>query len=243
MFKTFCLIFISLISHSIYGIEAPKKVFTLGVTKVTLETNQGKFLKAVQTEIFKKLNYQLKVIILPPLRLKQQSKSGKINGELVRMSTFGIGRKYLTRVEEPMMKFSVVSYSANKKIKINSWLDLKNLRVGYRRGILIVENELVKVCKKSNLFNYTDSLQALELLNLGRLDVYVGLEFFIDGILRNMPAKQRSSIYKVKTLKRDSAHTFLNAKFSKLAKKVSKELKLMKENGRYMAIRRKVFSK
>lgn len=209
--------------------EDKDRIIVLGVTKSVLESSRGQFSKRLYETIFGRLNYTLKIEVFPPIRLVERTKSAKIDGELIRMSGYGIKHAYLTKVEEAHFNFSIVVYSA-KKMKIHGWKDLQNLNSGHRRGVKVVENELHKNLDKKLYNSYDDLNQVVKLLNSKRLDTYIGVEFLTDEFLKK---NNIEGILKVGRLKSDSAHVFLGAKYSFLATTLSKELKKMKLSGEY----------
>jgi len=216
----------------------PEKAIVLGVTAPALKSSQVQFAKRVYSDIFEELSYKLKIEVLPSIRLAMQTKSGAIDGELIRMSDYGNTHQHLTRVDEPIFEFIVAIYSNDKHLNVVSWGGLKGLNVGYRRGVKVVENELAKVLKESGLVQFTDVPRALRMLSLKRLDAYVGVESLTDNYLLRQPEKIVSKIFKVLKPKEDSAHLFLGEKFSFLAPEISTALKNIKRSGRYDEIKK-----
>ena len=216
----------------------PEKTIVLGVTAPALKSSQVQFAKRIYSDIFEDLSYKLKIEVLPSIRLAIQTKSGAIDGELIRMSGYGNTHQHLTRVDEPIFEFVVAIYSNDKHLNVVSWGGLKGLNVGYRRGVKVVENELIKVLKESDLVQFTDVPRALRMLSLKRLDAYVGVESLTDDYLMRQPEKIVSNIFKVLKPKEDSAHLFLGEKFSFLAPDISIMLKKMKHSGRYKEIKK-----
>jgi len=216
----------------------PEKTIVLGVTEPALKSPQVQFAKRIYNDIFEDLNYKLKIEALPSIRLAIQTKIGAIDGELIRMSGYGNTHPHLTRVDEPIFEFVVAIYSNDKHLNVASWGSLEGLNVGYRRGVKVVENELIKVLKESDLVQFTDVPRALRMLSMKRLDAYVGVESITDDYLMSQPEKIVSNIFKVLKPKEDSAHLFLGEKFSFLASKISIALKNMKHSGRYDEIKK-----
>jgi len=216
----------------------PEKTIVLGVTAPALKSSQVQFAKRIFSDIFEDLNYKLQIEVLPSIRLARQTETGAIDGELIRMSGYGNTHPYLTRVDEPIFQFVVAIYSNNEHLNVANWEDLKGLNVGYRRGVKVVENELIKVFKKSDLVQFTDVPYALKKLSMKRLDAYVGVEFLTDEYLIRQPEKTASHIFKVLKPKKESAHLFLGKNVSFLAPEISIALKKMKVSGRYDEIKK-----
>lgn len=205
----------------------------LGVTAPALQSSQVQLAKKIFSHIFEELDYELKVEVLPSIRLAKQTETGAIDGELVRMSNYGDTHPHLTRVDEPIFEFSVAAYTNDADLNIASWEDLKGLNVGYRRGVKVVENQLITIFNKDDLVQFTDIPYALKILSLNRLDAYIGVEFLTDELLIKQPEKIVSNIFKISNLKKESAHLFLGNRISYLAPMISAALKKMKLSGRY----------
>lgn len=234
--KSFILLSVMMVEFTLA--DEQKKTIVLGVTAPALKSSQVQFAKKIYSEIFEALNYQMKIEVLPSIRLAMQSKNGAIDGELIRMSGYGDTHKHLKRVDEPIFEFVVAIYSHNKHLNLAAWKDLKGLNVGYRRGVKVVENELIKVLTDSELVQFTEVSRALRMLSMKRLDAYVGVESLTDGFLSKQPQEIMSTIFKVLTPKEDSAHLFLGEKWSFLAPEISVALKRMKYSGKYDDIKR-----
>jgi ABC-type amino acid transport substrate-binding protein len=212
-------------------LERELKSISLGVTKETLDSKNGKYSKRLFTKLLRNLGYKLKVVALPAIRLAQQTEVGNIDGELIRMSEYGKKRKFLTKVTEPHLYFSVVVYSLKKLKKLANTEEQSHQKYGYRKGIKVVVNELLKVSNSNQMVEFADINQAFKLLLLGRIHGFVGIDIFVDEKLKTFEKGILNKVYKGQTLKEDSGHVFLGPKFSHLAKRISKELKRMKKNG------------
>lgn len=214
---------------------ATPDTIVLGVTAPALQSSQVQIAKEIFSHIFEELDYELKIEVLPSIRLAKQTETGAIDGELIRMSDYGDTHPHLTRVDEPIFEFSVAVYSNDADLNVASWEDLKGLNIGYRRGVKVVENELT-IFNKENLVQFTDIPYALKILSLNRLDAYIGVQFLTDELLINQPENIVSNIFKISNLKKESAHLFLGTRISYLAPIVSAALKKMKLSGRYHEI-------
>lgn len=223
---------VSLLMAKLTFAATPTDTIVLGITAPALQSSQVQIAKKIFSHIFEELDYELKIEVLPSIRLAKQTESGAIDGELIRMSDYGDTHPHLTRVDEPIFEFSVAAYSNNSDLNVASWEDLKGLNVGYRRGVKVVENELI-IFNKDNLVQFTDIPYALKILSLNRLDAYIGIEFLTDELLINQPESIVSNIFKISNLKKESAHLFLGNRISYLAPIVSAALKKMKLSGRY----------
>ena len=229
------VILIYLLMAKLTFAATPADTIVLGITAPALQSSQVQIAKEIFSHIFEELDYELKIEVLPSIRLAKQTESGAIDGELVRMSDYGDSHPHLTRVDEPIFEFSVAAYSNDADLNVASWEDLKGLNIGYRRGVKVVENELTTF-NKDNLVQFTDIPYAFKILSLNRLDAYIGIEFLTDELLTNQPESIVSNIFKISNLKKESAHLFLGNRISYLAPIVSAALKKMKLTNRYHEI-------
>jgi ABC-type amino acid transport substrate-binding protein len=214
------------------------KVITFGVTKQTFNSSQGQFSVKLYSEILKELDHELKIDILPPVRLAKQTAKGSTDGELIRMSNYTKLHPYLTRVEEPTFKFAIASYSTDKTLSITNWKDLNDLSIGHRKGMKVIEMEIRKRYPNKKIIENADPKKLLRLAAKGRIQAYLGVEYLTDEVLRTLP-NISSKFHKKGILKRDSAHLFLSKKYSHLAPKISERLKAYKKNGKYRKLRQK----
>lgn len=229
-------LFISFImSHQVLSKEE-MKVVTLGVTAPILESTQGQFSKRLLEEVLNRLNFKLIIKTFPPIRLAERTMSGKIDGELIRMSSYGDKRPYLTKVKENNFKFNLAAYSNKTNLTINNWDSFKGLHIAYRRGMKIIENELIDRYENKYLHPFPDPSVSIKQLMAKRVDVLIGVEYFVNEMLKRQSKADKGKIKKVKRLKSDSAHVFFGEKFSHLAHLVSNELLNMKRNGEYKKI-------
>lgn len=236
--RIYLFLFLFLVSgglslHNAYpsDLKSELESISFGITKETLHSKQGQYSKSLFTQLMKNLGYELKIIVFPALRLGQQTKAGKIDGELIRMSEYGKTRKFLTKVMEPHFHFSVVVYSTQKLKKLAKTYEQAHLKYGFRKGLKIANNELLLVSNPNQLIEFSDVEVALKLLTLGRIHAFVGIEAFIDERLKVIDKDISRKIHKSQTLRKDSAHVFLGKKFAFLAEDISKELRRMKKNG------------
>lgn len=224
----------------IFSFEAySKEELIFGVTKQTLNSSQGQFSVKLYTQILKDLGHDMKIVVLPPLRLAKQTQKGSTDGELIRKSNYAKKNPHLIRVEEPTFKFSIAAYSSVKSIIVKNWADLKEFKLGHRRGMKVIEVELSKRFPNKKIIIHADPKKLLTLTSKDRIDIYIGVEYLTDEVLKKLP-QANEKVKKLSILKRDSAHLFLSKKYQHLAKQISKKLVLYKTNGKYQEIRKNI---
>ena len=205
------------------------KTITLGVTAPVLKSSQGQFSEKLIRNILKRLNFKLIVKTFPPIRLAERTKSGAIDGELIRMSKYGEGRPHLTKVEESNFDFNLSAYSNKNNLKIKDWDSFSGLHIAYRRGMKVIEKELVKRYQLDHLHSFPDPSASIKLVTEKRVDVLIGVEYFMEELLSKTSHLHNGKIKKLLRLKSDSAHVFLSKKYSYLAPIYSSEMKKMKK--------------
>jgi hypothetical protein len=230
------LIIIFFSVSSVFATE--NKTVTLGVTQLAYKSPHGKFMESIYTEIFKELGYELKLEILPPVRLALRTKAGEVDGELVRMSSYGEKNPDLTRVEEDIFKFNLFAYSNNQRDRLKLKVGSK-LKIGYRKGMKVVEDVLSKYLSTLQPKPFTSMKQVIEQLSAERIDYFIGVEKIFDQQILLHNKINSNKIYKLNRIKSDSAHMFLGKKYSHLASKISLKLNKMKLTGRYLELKKK----
>jgi len=212
----------------------------LGVTKQALQSTQGKFSVRVYEEILRELGHKLTIKMLPPLRLAKQVKSLHLDGELIRMSGYGDKNPHLTKIEESTFKFSIAAYTAKENISITKWDELAPYDLAHRNGMKVIGFELKKRFPDKIVIKDNDPNKLLKLTSLKRIDIYLGVEYLSDNLIKNLKKGNIHNIKKLRVLKKDTAHLFLLNKHSKLAKAISEKLSEYKTSGKYQKIRKSI---
>lgn len=129
------LIFLTLSVFSLkaplYGNEIPEKI--------VLSAIQNEQTHFIATEILKKayqkIGCDIRFSFLPGTRAIEYANQGLTDGDVARI--YDTGEKYpdLIRVDVPIIRFTAVAFTKSVKRKIDSWEQLKGLRVGIIRGI------------------------------------------------------------------------------------------------------------
>lgn len=91
--------------------------------------------KHVLMEAYSRLGYKVVFDDLPGRRALEWANTGLTDGDVARIA--GTGTKYpnLIRVETPVIYFKGVAFSKTIDKPVNTWDDLKGLRIGVVRGI------------------------------------------------------------------------------------------------------------
>ncbi|MGD9949041.1 MAG: ABC transporter substrate-binding protein [Desulfobulbus sp.] len=124
----------------------------------------------VMAEAYKRIGLTMNICRLPALRSLQTANKGEVDGELIRKDEISQTYPNLIKVPITIMTIDFVVFAKEKRFHVNGWESLIPYNVGYRSGIPLIKNNLVKGTKSEEVSTLE---QALEKLDLGRNDVVV----------------------------------------------------------------------
>ncbi|WP_410498439.1 substrate-binding periplasmic protein [Chitinibacter sp. S2-10] len=179
----------------------------------------------VLTEVYRRAGIPLRLITMPGLRASAEADSGRIDGEVARVSSYGKQYPNLIRVEPPIDALTVSAYfkkSLNAQIKTRD--DLKKYSIGYVRG-LKVPAELVMNFPR--VLDTQSSKSLVQMLNADRFEVIVNNNSSTDFYINQMGLK---NIEKVE-LRHEPLHHYLHKKHSDLARIISATITQMIQSG------------
>ncbi len=121
-------------------------------------------------EMFKRININAHVVLLPSARALINANNGTDDGDVARIK--GIEKKFpnLVRVPETIIDFTLMAFTHDPAIKITDWASLKNYNIAYINGWLIL-NDKVRHYKSLEMAANTDQLFSL-LIN-HRIDIAI----------------------------------------------------------------------
>lgn len=133
--------------------------------------------RLVLPHIYAKLNKKIDIHPLPALRAEQMLSSGKFDGEIMRIFSYGVGNSEVVRVPTPYYTlYTTVFIRQGSKISITKKEDLKNYTIAKVRGVkhtYDMTKDMVKV------YNLENTHQMMSFLAKGRADI--ALTSSIDG--------------------------------------------------------------
>ncbi|MCG8569205.1 MAG: transporter substrate-binding domain-containing protein [Spirochaetes bacterium] len=139
--------------------------------KLTLSAIRGQVLsdisKAVLKEAYLRIGYEVEFIHYPPKRSLIEVNQGRVDGEVHRIQGMDEDFFNLIMIKHPINYVEITFFYTDKSLNLNDWNDLKELRIGIKRGIFIVE-------KNTRSFNreiVDDDKQLFLLLQNHRIDV------------------------------------------------------------------------
>lgn len=198
------------------------------------DTYAFKWLSLIYTEAFKRMGVPLQIVTYSLARRTELANMGGVDGEVSRIFSYADANPLLMRVEEPIVDFTFVLFTANPKVQLQRLEDLSTnsaLLVEHRRGILMCENTLKKFVPAERLSNVTSPLQGVKKLVTGRTDVYCDIDIYVAEVLHSEEFKGTTNVRKLLKVASVPTYPYLNKKYAALAPRLASTLKQMKAEG------------
>jgi len=190
-------------------------------------------------KIYQKLNIDVDISPKPGKRAQAYATSGKKDGEIMRIWTYGVENKTTIRVPTPYYKLETMAFiKKDSKIIINSKDDLKNYKLIKVRGVKHTNNVTVDL---ANVKNVDSTEQMMKFLYAGRADI--ALTNTVDGLLVLKKLGYTNIIPVDKPLAILDLYHYIHEKNNHLVLKVDKVIKQMKANGELQKVIYKAESK
>ncbi|MBL7003812.1 MAG: transporter substrate-binding domain-containing protein [Gammaproteobacteria bacterium] len=189
------------------------------------------FLDTLAKEVFRRLDIELEVIILPAERALINANKGIEDGNLLRIK--GLEKRYpnLVRVPEKMMDSEFVGYAINDIPQQTGWDRLSGYIVTFPKGWKIFEKNTINAAKTEQV---RDPVQMFKLLKEGKADIALYEKW--QGILQ----AKKFGLKNYKVLEPSfvtlEMFMYLNKKHQKLVPEVARVLKEVKQDGTYHSI-------
>lgn len=123
--------------------------------------------KEVLTEAYRRIGIEISFKTLPPLRALKLSNTGKLDGEMHRVTDIEKTHPNLIKIPVPINKIEVIAFTIKEDITIQNTNDLKPYTIGIRHGIKFSKD--ITHGLKVHEVNKTDQL--FRMLGLWRIDV------------------------------------------------------------------------
>ena len=200
------------------------------------ESSDGRWLRRVFTEAFRRLGWRLDVEVMPARRAELALQRGEVDGEMLRTALYGAQHPALQRVEAALMQVSFGIYGAPGAGRPST---LEALRDGggqviYRRGVTVCEQRLREVLPAERLVEISAADTAVRMLARGR----VGFVCDMDSALSLSLAHLGSAEGPVRPMERLfdlgpplAAYPFLHARHAALAPRLAATLQTLRAEG------------
>lgn len=218
-------------------LSAPALAQTLTLTTSSTEQELA-MLQQVGQEAFRALGLELKLLSVPAERSLQMADSGQSDGDGLRVRGLEATYTNLVPVPESFMDTEFSAVVHNPEIRqIHGWEGLGPYRVGMIRGWKIVEQ---KSRGAQKVYAAVDYSSLFNMLAYDRIDVAVYTRPDVPAILAELKLPQLRLLEP--PLDSQPMVLYLHRSHQALVPALDRELKAMKQDGRWEAIRARVFS-
>jgi len=190
----------------------------------------------ILTEAYARLGITLKVEVMPGERSLVSANTGITDGELYRKD--GIDKLYpnLRVVPIPLMQYEIVAFCRCVPFAVNGWASLKPYRIGFVKGIKIIEQNTVGM----QIEPVGTLKQAFLKLELGRTDLVVTNR--ASGIATLRSEHLNDVIVLQPTLADFPVYHYVSKSYEDLVPKLTEVLLQMKKEGKLERIQREILS-
>ena len=190
----------------------------------------------IVTEAYNRLGITLKVENMPGERSLVSANTGVTDGELYRK--WDIANQYpnLRIVPVPLMRYEIVAFCRCKPFDIKGWASLKPYRIGYIKGIKIVEQNTIGM----DIESVGTLKQAFTKLELGRSDIVLSNR--ITGIAALREQHLNDVIVLSPPLASFPVFHYVFKSHEDLVPKLTGVLRQMEKDGTLERIQKEVFS-
>jgi len=188
-------------------------------------------------EAYARIGYNVEFPIFPPGRMIALLDSGTVDALILAEASFPKEHPGSIAVATPIWVDELVAFS-KLPIVVNNWEDLRPWRVGYIRGMLIIER---KLASGFNRFPAHDPFQLFRMLSAGHIDVTVTSRSIGGLMISRLSLRGVSRVSgKLETVPN---YHIIAQKNAELARLLSAELSAMEKSGRIAEITRDSLSR
>lgn len=200
---------------------------------------RGRWYQLLYTEAFDRLGRDFRYLQLPLRRATWMVRKGLIDGETGRVGSYLDASTRLRLVPVRLWTARVIAVSADPRLRVSSWRDLKNVAgiIDYRSGVWILEQDLPRIIPANRLNTVARPEQGLERLMLGRSSLLVGIDAVVDRAWRR-PDFRNAGLFRAGTLAELPIYPFLVKKDEALIGRLARVLKEMREQGLFQRYER-----
>ncbi|MES2049539.1 MAG: hypothetical protein V4447_14150, partial [Pseudomonadota bacterium] len=160
----------------------------------------------VLTEIYRRVDLDLTVLAMPPARASIEASTGRVDGEVNRVASYGAAHPTLIRIDPPLCIWTVSAFhKKTDKFTIQSAIDLAPRSVGKVRGIV---GATLLTSGLPNVQDANSSKSLMQMLDLDRFEVAVDGTFESEFHLQQLQLKNINVV----ELTRYALHHYLHEK-------------------------------
>ena len=190
-------------------------------------TDSFRVAQSIASDVAHRCGTEIVLASIPYQRQNYLLRSQEIDGSFSQKNRFDEGAPGLIRVEEPIAEFFLYAYSKIKDLKIDGWESLKDYKVAYNSGSAITREKLTS--KEENTTAFSSDRAALQFLDSGRAEIFVGLPFAIEPLLKGDRFKTKGIAALLPPLDVYYTYIHIQPKHAQLAKCFNSELKKTNE--------------
>lgn len=198
------------------------------------ETFQGRLLNLIYTDAFNRLGLSWEYQVFPGKRRDHLLDTGKVDGELSRVFSYGDDHPELIRINESPFSISMSIFS-KKNIKINSLDKLKDgkYKIGVLRGSKqpnqIVDDFINKgYINKRDRYEFNNYQSGIKMLMNNRIDLILGNSF---GIIDQIQSSRTINIQKVLEISSYPIYSYFHKKNAHIIPLMESVIKDIKSEG------------
>lgn len=227
--------------------QSHKAVFLLGMfltaivaghaQTIVISTVKGSvtpIAQSVMKEAYRRLGMKLEVQTMPGERALQSSNSGQVDGELYRKKDISKAYPNLIVIPVPVVSIDENVFTKGKRFPVTGWGSLVPYTVGYRIGIKIIEDNLVKGTKAEPVATLD---QLFKKLDEGRTDVVI--ETNLSGLQTIKKLRLTGVIMLEPPIVQSPLFHCLNVKNKRLVEPLTTVLRQMEKEGTIKTLQQK----
>lgn len=194
---------------------------------------QGRWVRLIYAEAFRRLGVPLQVAIYPLQRMTDMVDRGELDGDVGRVHAHGQAHPSLVRVEEPMYEIVFGLYAVKDAPRLNRIEDLAggNWRAVYLRGVAICENLLKPYVAPEQLIALTTEEQGMVMLQLGRTDLYCSANHTMDDMAARPRFRDAKPLRMALSPGAIPLYPYLHRRHAELAPRLAAALRQMRAEG------------
>lgn len=188
--------------------------------------------RVILIEAYARIGCQAEFQAFPPLRMFNELDNGRIDALIIAEASFAKEHPQSVQVKVPILHDELLAFS-KKPLNVRSWEDLRAQRIGFIRGMLIIEQ---KLASGSRLNPVSGPEPLFLMLEAGRTDAVVTSGLIGQLMVRDLGLKNITPVGAV--LERIPLFHFLAPKNADLAAALESALEEMRASGRTAEITR-----
>ena len=194
----------------------------------------------IYTEALKRLGIEFEFVEVPGKRASLYSNSGKVDGELNRIETYGNLYPNMVQVPENNLEGFFSAFSLIPTLHLDGWDSLGDTpyTVGLLRGVVFCERNLARVLPRDRLYPVTSLAQGMKMLADRRIDILVYNTPVALLFLQSKEGKKiletsatPAKVYNSGLMGVTNGHAWLHRSHADLVEPLSKILRKMKAEG------------